>query len=89
MYATVQRATLGNQEEWTIRRHRYIQGGLKWGSSSRHATLAAAVGALSDEVQVSEAEHDPVPRDEWPEDADEPWIIFSPPKQNARTGGRS
>jgi hypothetical protein len=78
----VQRATRGEDTGWRIRRHRYLDGRLQAGGFDDHLTLGAALDALGAEAQASRERFGSVPPEEWPEDAETPWIVFSIPRRS-------
>ena len=82
IHATVQRGTSGTQTFWAISRLAYTTRHLiNTFEEERHDTLNAAIRVLATDVRTANLEHGRVPKNEWPEDTDAPWILFTPPKR--------
>ena len=82
IHATLQRGTRGTQTFWAISRLAYTTSHLiNTVEDERHDALNAAIRVLATDVRTANLEHGQVPKDEWPEDTDAPWILFTPPKR--------
>jgi hypothetical protein len=83
VYATVCRMEQHGETRWQISRHLYLSGRLTAGPVDRYPTRTDAIQALNLEEASSFTVCGPVPEDEWPPDADSPWIIYSVPRGRA------
>jgi len=77
VYGTVCRMEQHGETRWQISRHLHLSGRLRSGPFDRYPTREAAIEALNTEVAASFGVCGPVPRDEWPSDADTPWTVYS------------
>jgi hypothetical protein len=77
VYGTIIRGEDGGSTRWMIQCHVHRDGRLKSAPGGRHATLEVAIEVLNTEVAASLIGCGPLPEDEWPVDADSPWIICS------------
>jgi hypothetical protein len=83
VYATVSQFVLRHEPGWQITRYVYQDGRLTHSSDDCFPKLDTARGALNLEAASSETVFGPIPEEEWPEDTQSPWIVFSVPR---RTG---
>lgn len=80
VYGTVLRFEQHGVTQWQISRHLLRDGRLRHTPSDLEATRPAAIERLMAEVHASRARFGAVPREEWPEDADSPWVVYSVPR---------
>ncbi|MSR21889.1 MAG: hypothetical protein EXR91_13125 [Gemmatimonadetes bacterium] len=81
-YGTVVRFEQFGETEWLVSREHYVEGRFQRGPRDELATRAEAIDALMAEVAESRAVRGSVPVEDWPEDADNPWIVFSVPSRS-------
>jgi hypothetical protein len=81
-YGTVMRFEQFRETKWLVSREHYVEGRFRRGPHERLPTRAQAIDALMAEVEESRAVRGSVPVEDWPEDADSPWIVFSVPGRN-------
>lgn len=76
-YGTVMRFEQFGETKWEVSRERYVEGRFRGGPLDRLPTRREAIDTLMAEVAKSRALRGSVREEDWPEDADSPWIVFS------------